>query len=515
VKKQEQPENLFSEFPPVSREKWENEIEKDLRGADYKQTLKWDTLEGVSPLPFYRSDDLTAESVPLFSESAWRRCEPVYESSLAEISNVLKAAEQGGADAFKITCELSPGDKMLGGNISGARIHTQEDFDQLFEGIDFKESHIMFESCMASPALLAMLKNHYRDAGSAAFLFDPFTWMVKHARKPHTDDYLQIMIRQMSGHHGARTLAADGLFYHHAGATLVQELGIVLAIASEYLASFEEEERSRAAQSIWIRLSAGPLYFPEIAKFRAIRILWKKLLPAYGIDHSISLYVHAETSPQNKTVTDPYNNMIRATTEAMAAVLGGTDSLTITPFDAPYQKPNAFSARIARNVHHIIREEAYLAKTADPSAGSYYIEQLTTEAAKEAWNFFRLIEKQGGFVNAVENGVLQSAINESKDRKMEAFRNLGRPLIGTSKYINSDEKSGNRAGTIRPAESLKYTKRKVDINTGNLIESLREHFRTGNTLGDVSTSLIQPQKVLYRTIEPFNADQLFGQEAGT
>ncbi len=512
MKKQEHPKKLFSEFPPVNREEWENEIEQDLKGADYKKTLRWETLEGISPLPFYTRSDLQTVPEPIISKTAWRRCEPVYEITVPKINNALKTAVKGGADAFQIPCELSADEKTPESNISGTRLHTQEDFDRLFEGIDLKSSHLLFESGLASPALFAMLKNHNRPFASAAFLFDPFTRLVHHSKKSLTDNALQQMISQMSGHDGFRTLAADGLYYHHAGATIVQELGTVLAIASEYLATTEIKKRSGAAQSIWIRLSAGPLYFPEIAKFRAIRLLWKKLLSVYGIDDSIPLYIHSETTMQNKTASDPYNNIIRATTEGMSAVLGGTDSLTIAPFNAVFQKPTPFSARIARNVHHIIREEAHLAKTADPAAGSYYIEELTSNVANKAWEFFRVIEKQGGFVNAVENGMLQSAINESRERKIEAYRDLTRPLIGTSKYINKDERTVKESDSKHLTELLKYSGKKAEIDSENLIESLREHFEKGYTLGDLRESLIQPREVRYKTLEPFNAGQLFGQE---
>jgi methylmalonyl-CoA mutase len=437
--------------------------------------------------------------------SEWKRCEPVYELSAEEIIRSIKQAEDGGADAVQLTLDVS------GDTLSGARIQSQDDFRRIFEAISPDNTHIIFDTGMASPALLAMLMNNGR-AARAAFLYDPFTYLARKGKRPLPQKEFQGVIRQMSGFEGIRSLCADGLFYHHAGATIVQELGVVLAIASEYLAETDEAERTSAANSLIFRISAGPLYFPEIAKFRAIRILWKNLLRTYGIDENTPPYVHTETTFQNKAEADPYNNMIRVTTEAMAAALGGVDSLTVHPYDASFQKPDQFSARIARNVHHILREEAHIAKVADPSAGSYYIEQLTNQIAAEAWTFFRSIENKGGFVKSLESGSIQDAIRASGAVKMQALRNGKRVLVGATKYRNSDEKISGKRKAVTSAVKMDVTGPKRSVQRDNLIESLQTLFEQGCTLGDVSESLIQPHEMEFSPLQPISFEELFNRE---
>jgi methylmalonyl-CoA mutase len=505
-------QKLFSEFTSATNEQWEEQIKKELKGADYKRELSWQTLEGITPLPFYSRNDLKgipAEPTIRSTSTVWQRCETVFETDPADINTYIQRAIKGGANSIQINCDITSGDQMLGGNMTGAQIQSQNDFNKLFEGVDLKSCSLVFESQTASPALLAMLLNHSDTFKSASFLFDPFTYHAKHGRKPLPSEKLPALISQMQGRPNIRCLAADGLFYHRAGCTIVQEVAIVLAIASEYLMSVDETTRLGAARSFIARLSAGPLYFPEIAKFRAIRRLWRNLLGAYGVKEEIPLYIHAETSPQNKTVTDSHNNTLRATTEAMSAVLGGVDSLSIAPYDAGYQKPNDFSLRIARNIHHIVRDEAHLNKAADPSAGSYYIEQLTDQIAQESWEFFQLIEKQGGFVKALENRILQSEVNESKKRKLEAYSTRKRVLTGTNNYPNPDEELPNSFKRSIFTDALIYTDSEHSPHVESLIPSLREHLSNGGTVGDISKSILEPQKVLFTTLEEFNAGELF------
>jgi methylmalonyl-CoA mutase len=512
VKKSPKHDLLFSGFPPVSTAHWEDLIKKDLKGADYRSELKWETLEGVNILPFYRQEDLN--NIPDFQSSvkakpSWRRCEKIYASNVQDINEAVHVALKGGSDSVQIFCRITSGDRTIGGNITGAEIHSQSDFNRLLQGDVSKNIRFFFDSGMASPALLSMFLNAPGDLTEAAFMFDPFTYMAKHGRKPHTDEHIPLLISQMCGHENIHSLSADGLFYHHSGCTIVQEVAIVLAIAAEYLAFINDSEREKAAKSFFVRVSAGPLYFPEIAKFRALRKLWKNLLGAYGLSEDIHLHIHAETTPQNKTATDPYNNMLRATTEAMSAVLGGVDSLTVVPFDAGFQKPDDFSLRIARNVHHIISGEAHLNKVCDPAGGSYYIEKLTDQIAKEAWNFFRLIENQGGFVKALENRVLQSEINSSRSQKMESYSTRNRVLTGTNNYPNPEEKLPESFGTELPVTSLIYSKEESEPYINHLVSALQEHFKNGGSIGDVSKTLLDPQKVLYKTLNEFNAGKLF------
>ena len=507
--------NLFSEFEPVSREEWEKQIKKDLKGADYREKLKWDTLEGLSSLPFYRTDNL--EELELYSpvsiranmNSTWKRCELISESDPVQANAELKQSVKGGANAFQIKSDIAYSEGAIGGNMIGTQLQSQEDFNELTAGIDLSEINLFINSGMNTPALLAMIHNSDTKIKGAAFFFDPFTYTAEHGREPLPPEKLNNIISQIAGKNDFKTLCSDGLFYHTTGATITQELGISLAIASEYLARSNEEDLERTANSLFFRLSAGPLYFPEIAKFRAARILWANLLDAYGIKNSHPLHIHAETTPQNQTLADPHNNILRGTTEAMSAVIGGVDSLTIQPFDSRFKSTNSFSSRIARNIHHIIAEEAHFSKVYDPASGSYYVEQLTEEIAKKSWEFFQLIEKQGGFLKALKNRIIQSEIETSRDSKLQAYASGKRTLVGTNNYPNSDEKIANPVITTDFTNVLKTTDHSPSIDSVNLIESLSENLQKNQFVGDLFGSYLEPQKTFYTSLEPFRAAETF------
>lgn len=512
MKKSESINNLFSEFPPVTLEKWEELIKKDLQGEDYRSKLKWDTLEGVNPLPFYMQENTPSDIADfshLKTSKEWSKSVPVFGPQTVQANRSIVEAINGGANSSVLKINITESDQTIGGNLSGIQVHTQEDFNVLFKNVDLKNHELIFDSGMASPGLIAMLLNHNTRFKSASFLFDPFTFKSAHGRNPLPEDQIDNMIHQLTGLENIRSLSADGLFYHHSGATIVQELGIVLAIASEYLARVDKSMRASAAESFFVRLSAGPLFFPEIAKFRAIRLLWANLIKAYEINTDLPLFIHAQTTLQNKPVTDSYNNMLRATTETMAAVLGGADSICIMPFDSSFKKPDLFSNRIARNLHHIVSEEAHLDKVSDPSAGSYYLENLTDEIAGSAWDFFKLIEKQGGFSKSIEAGLFQNEINKSKNSKLTAYATRERILTGTNQYPNIDEDLPETDNASEYVSALLYKKENLSVNAENLIPSLKENLKNGATLGDISKSLMDPQKVLYASLEPFRAGEIF------
>lgn len=502
--------DLFSDFDSVSRKEWEERITKDLKGADYKKKLSWHTLEGLDLLPFYMSEDIdtnktTSVSSLQKSETAdWARSEPITASTPEEANQQIKEAVKGGANSFHILCDIEFSDGEIGGNMTGTQIQSQSEFDQMFDGVDVEDKILFFNSRMNTPAIQAMLLNSELSPKNVLFSFDPFTFMARYGRKPLPEDKIDALIDQIQSKNIGKALAADGLFYHLGGATIIQELGASLAIASEYLA-----QSSDSAQSIFFRLSAGPLYFPEIAKFRALRILWANLLDAYGLDSSLPAFIHAETTKQNQTIADPHNNILRATTEAMAAVVGGVDSLLIHPHDQLYRDQNSFSSRIARNVHHIIGQEAHLGVVSDPAAGSYYVEELTNQIAEKAWDFFRLIEKQGGFLKALEGRVIQSEINQSRDQKLEAYATRKRTLVGTNNYPAINEELPDTVISGPYTDALNESGDDFEIDSGNLIPSLTDALNNGAMLGDLFHSYLNPQKVLYTTLEPFRAGKVF------
>jgi methylmalonyl-CoA mutase len=187
-----------------------------------------------------------------------------------------------------------------------------------------------------------------------------------------------------------------------------------------------------------MNFASGPNYFLEIAKFRAFKLLWKQVLSEYGIQNA-QPYITAETAWWNKSQTDAHTNMLRTTTEAMAAALGGCHSITVHRYDHHFNDGSSFASRIARNTQLILQEEAYLNNVADPGAGSYYIEKLTDAIAEKSWELFQEIESKDGFHECLQSGFIQEQIAQSRTEKAEAYKEKKKILVGVNKYQPEEE----------------------------------------------------------------------------
>lgn len=501
------------DFEPVSKIEWEEQIEKDLKGTDYKAKLFWDSHEGFTTAPFYTREDLQNlehdANKAILKKSGWTCCAPIYETSPEKANQAIKKAIHKGCGSFYIQSKSSWKSGNLGGDMHGTQIQKEVDFDQLMDGFDVDGVEFTFDTGMTTPAVVAMMRNHPNSFTNPKFIFDPFTYIAERGRMPLGEKKLKAIVNELATQKNYKTLCADGLFYHRAGATIVQELGLALATASEFLSLIDKENKKNAANTIFVRLAAGPLYFPEIAKFRAIRLLWGQLMKAYGFENPPELTVIAETSKTNKTITDQHNNLIRTITESMSAVLGGVDQLMVHPYDVLESTPGDFSRRIARNVQYILRDESHLGKVSDPSAGSYYIENLTSSIAKEAWEYFQTIEKEGGVVQSLKNGSIQEVINRAKQDREDAVNRGKKVLVGTNYYANPEE---DLPDTINPpsyTDSLELTDFEFKQTNGSLVKALQRAFKKDATVGDVIHTMLKPKKVLYQTVEETRLGAIF------
>ncbi len=184
------------------------------------------------------------------------------------------------------------------------------------------------------------------------------------------------------------------------------------------------------------QFAIGSSYFMEIAKLRAARLLWSKMAEAWSAETALihPMFIHSSTSAWNQTLYDPYVNMLRGTTASMSAVIGGTDSLTVRPHDAPFRPPAAFSSRIARNTQVLLKEESYLDKVIDPAAGSYYVEHITATLIEGAWELFLEVEERGGFHKSLVDGFIQDMVRESAESRLNNLATRRDVLVGTNQY---------------------------------------------------------------------------------
>ena len=215
----------------------------------------------------------------------------------------------------------------------------------------------------------------------------------------------------------------------------------VAAGVERLAAGTDQSAADTSAREIEFVFAAGPSYFIEIAKLRAARILWAQVAAAFG-DTSCRMRLHVRTPRRNKSACDRYSNLLRVTTEALSAVLGGCDSLTVEPF--------GFDAHLALNVQHILREESHLDAVADPAGGSYYIEALTDSLAREAWKLLQEVEAEGGNAAATASGSIDKALAETRTARAKAYSSRLRTLVGVNNYPNLTEKTPE--GAIPPVE---------------------------------------------------------------
>lgn len=444
---------LFSEFPPVSREEWEAVIQKDLKGADYQKKLVWKTLEGFDVRPYYIQDDVanldTLNALPgefpyvrgvLKNDLPWLIRQDIKVSSIkSAASKAAKAVEKGaGSIAFVLN---------EGTNLS------KEEFIQLIEKISPDKIEINFVSGEKSVEVLDYLISHFNSVENkkglkASVDFDPVgnLTITGNFYEKFQDSFEEAkkLVVKSADFPGLKVIVVNGQYFQNAGSSLVQELAFSLAAGNEYIARLTEKglKTDDIASKMKFSFATGSNYFMEIAKIRAARLLWAKLVEAWGGSReSAYMQIHSSTSRFNKSVYDPYTNMLRTATESMSAIIGGADSVTTEPFDISFSKePGDISERIARNTQIVLKEEVYLDKIKDPAAGSYYIESLTASIAEEAWKLFLLTEKKGGYIEAFKQGFVQEQVETTAKTRVSNIAGRGEIILGLNQYPNMMEK---------------------------------------------------------------------------
>ena len=283
--------------------------------------------------------------------------------------------------------------------------------------------------------------------------FNPFRKALKHG-KPFPGDIARMgveLVKLAAPVKGLRVLAVDSVMLSDAGAYIFQELGYALAWGAEWLTLLTEAGLTpdEVADRVKFNMGVGSNYFMELAKFRAARMLWAQIVEQYKpvSKDACKMAVHAITSRFNQTIYDAHVNLLRSQTECMSAALAGVDSITVTPFDTPYQTPDDFSERIARNQQFLLKEESHLDKVVDPAGGSYYVETLTVSIANEAWKLFIEVEDKGGFLACVNDGEVQKAVRATSEKRHTDVARRKEILLGTNQYPNINETAAAKIQT--------------------------------------------------------------------
>lgn len=476
----EKREKLFDMFSPVSPEEWRAKAEVDLKGADFEKKMVWRTDEGFNVQPLYRGVDIkdfkTIDSLP--GEYPYVRGTRTNNDWQARQEIDAADVKEANAKALDV---LNKGITSL-----GFKLHDDFNLDVLLDGIYTDIAQVNFAVCpnkvveFAKVLVAYLEKKGTADKFVGSIDFNPYKATFKKGKKfEGIAEVAAELLKVVAPVKGLRVLSVNSEMLSNAGAYIYQELGYALSWGNEWMAQLTDAGFSadEVASRIKFNMGISTIYFMELAKFRAARMLWAQIVKQYNpqCDCACKMVVHATTSRYSQTMFDSYVNMLRSQTQAMSAALASVDEITVTPFDAPYKKSDEFSERIARNQQLLLKEESHLDKVVDPAGGSYYIEELTMSLAQVAWKLFLETEDKGGFKAAVESYEVTNAVNASANARFDKVAKRREQLLGTNQFPNFTEVSdGKKALTCCCACACEMEESAPVLNNKRLASQFEE-----------------------------------------
>ena len=528
---------------------WEDLATKELKGAN-PETLNWDTPEGIAVKPLYTAADLEGieqvNSLPgvdpflrgpratMYASRPWT-IRQYAGFSTAEASNKfyrdnLKAGQKGLSVAFDLATHrgYDSDHPRVSGDVgkAGVAIDSIEDMKILFDGIPLDEMSVsMTMNGAVLPVLAGYIVAAEEQGVDQAKLSGTIQndilkeFMVRNTYIYPPEPSMRI-VSDIIGYTSQNmprynSISISGYHMQEAGATCVQELAYTIADGIEYVrtAIASGMDVDSFAPRLSFFFAIGMNFFMEVAKLRAARLLWAELMEQFAPKdpRSKMLRTHCQTSGVSLTAKDPYNNVIRTTVEAMAATLGGTQSLHTNSLDEALALPTPFSARIARNTQLVLQEETGITKVVDPLAGSFYVESLTNSVAEEARKLIKEVEDVGGMTKAVQTGLPKMRIEEAAARKQARIDSLEEVVVGVNKYALDKEddidllevdNSAVRDAQIKRLENIRASRDQNAVDgalealrsaaksgDGNLLDLAVKATRVRATVGEISNAL--------------------------
>jgi methylmalonyl-CoA mutase len=410
-------ENLFDAFEPVSSKQWKQQIQYELKGADYNDTLVWESLEGIKVRPFYHKDETDVIYSSQENTIPFAILQNIFVHDIALSNKRALDALSRGAESIRFTIENE--------NVSVA---------DLMQDLPLEKVSYFFYLPFLSIDFVTKIDDFATKAKAKCFVqLDPIGQLTRDGNWFGSLDKDFDKLNALVGKTVVPFININAGIYQNAGANMVQQLAYILAHINEYFNRIKS-----ISQPITIEVAVGTNYFFEIAKLRALRILFNTLRAEYN--HHFDCHIIATPTKRNKTLYDYNVNMLRTTTECMSAILGGADAVANLPYDALYHKDNEFGDRIARNQLLVLKQESYFDKVNNAADGAYYIESLTGQLAEKALLLFKEIEEKGGFITQLIEGNIQKKISESAAKEQELFDSGKEILLGTNKYPNKNDK---------------------------------------------------------------------------
>ena len=450
-------EKLFSEFPAISAQAWMEAIVKDLKGADFNRKLVWKTDEGFDVNPFYRAED--TESLTLTDvqpgqfpyvrgnrteNNNWEIRQDFRIGDLAACNTLAAQAAAKGAESVGVCTRNA---------------ETPAHMETLLADIDLTHTGIHLLCGRRYEKTLELFVDYLHKHGIkpdqvyGSIDFDPLHYALLHGDyygsiDENVEEAARIFKQYASILPRFRFLSINAATLHNAGATNAVELGLSLNWALEYFSRLTDKGLSidEIARRTTLVLGIGSDYFMSIAKIRAARLMWAHLIDGFKpqVEESKVPFVHAVISSWNKSIYDPYVNLLRSTTETMSAAIGGADSIHVSDFSEAFRQSDDFSARIARNQQILLKEESFFNRIIDPAAGSYYIENLTANLAEAAWKNFLETEGKGGFATCYESGFVQDTVAACATKRNQDVAKRKIVLTGVNQFPNLTEKEADQ-----------------------------------------------------------------------
>ena len=411
---------LFTNFAPVSAKEWKQKIQFELKGADYNETLIWNSPDDIKVKPFYDKEDIKEVISVTTKASEFKICQNIFVHDINKsIERALDSLARG-AESIRFSIE----DETIA-------------IEKLLEKLPLESTPIFFHLNFISIDFVQKIESIATKRKAAIYCnIDPIGHLAKEGNWFTTSEKnnFETLNNLVKRDNSLSLISVNSALYQNSGATIVQQIAYTLAHANEY---FNNIELSKP-QTMVLEIAVGTNYFFEIAKLRAIRLLFNLIAKEYNQNWNCHLVV--TPTKRNKTLYDYNVNMLRTTTECMSAILGGADTIANLPYDALYHKDNEFGDRIARNQLLILKNESYFDKVNNPSDGSYYIESLTQQLADKALVLFKDIEANEGFLKQLNEGIIKRKIQESADKEQDLFDSGKEILLGTNKHANKDDR---------------------------------------------------------------------------
>lgn len=420
---------LFQEFDSASSKSWKQKIQVDLKGADYNDTLVWQSPEQINVKPFYHPDEFESGDYnqPLAEGHDWKVGQSITVKDSVEANHTAKDAIVRGAESLVFVIQSN-----------------EVDYSKLLQNLE--NIPVTIKGGKYTDLPVKNIRWEFDPVGKLASSGNWFQNMDADLNE------LKVLVSKTN------QLNIDVSFYQNSGATITQELAYIMGHFNEYLNTFHNAQQDVSNIDVQVSVAIGGNYFFEIAKLRALRLLWSTLAKTYGANSKC--IITAQPSRRNKSIYDYNVNMLRSTTECMSAVLGGADIIYNSAYDSLYHEANEFGERIARNQLLILKHESYFGLVENPADGSYYIESLTEQLADKALEIFKGIETSGGFIQQLMSGTIQRKIKESAKTEQKKFDDGELVLLGVNTFPNEADKMG---GNLELDPFLKSSTRKTLI----------------------------------------------------